>query len=59
MKIIETEVEDDPLPLSDIFPFDYKGGGYFRRRGIPKGKWRSSYMENMWRSISMIKSKKS
>ena len=24
-------------PLDEVFPFDYQGGGYFRRRGVPKG----------------------
>ena len=24
-------------PLDDVFPFEYQGGGYFRRKGIPKG----------------------
>ncbi len=22
--------------LKDIFPFEYVGGGYFRRKGVPK-----------------------
>lgn len=26
-----------PSTLDDVFPFEYKGGGYFRRKGIPKG----------------------
>lgn len=25
-------------PLTDLFPFEYQGGGYFRRKGVPKGK---------------------
>jgi len=25
-------------PLADLFPFEYTGGGYFRRRGVPKGE---------------------
>lgn len=26
-----------PLPkLEDLFPFEYAGGGYFRRKGVPK-----------------------
>lgn len=24
--------------LSELFPFEYKGGGYFRMRGVPEGK---------------------
>jgi hypothetical protein len=24
-------------PLNVLFPFDYQGGGYFRRKGVPKG----------------------
>ena len=24
-------------PLADIFPFEYQGGGYFRRKGVPVG----------------------
>jgi len=23
--------------MKDIFPFDYQGGGYFRRKGVPVG----------------------
>lgn len=23
-------------PLAEMFPFDYQGGGYFRRRGVAK-----------------------
>lgn len=31
--------KDHELPLlSDIFPFDYKGGGYFRERGVKIGE---------------------
>lgn len=25
-------------PLSEVFPFEYQGGGYFRRKGVPKGE---------------------
>lgn len=25
-------------PLNEIFPFEYKGGGYFRLKGVPKEK---------------------
>ena len=25
------------MSLKELFPFDYVGGGYFRRRGVPKG----------------------
>ena len=24
--------------FDDLFPFEYQGGGYFRRRGVPKGE---------------------
>ena len=24
-------------PLADLFPFEYQGGGYFRKRGVPTG----------------------
>ena len=24
-------------PLSELFPFEYMGGGYFRQKGIAKG----------------------
>ena len=27
----------DLPPRQDIFPFEYVGGGYFRRKGVPKG----------------------
>lgn len=28
----------NPLPkLETLFPFSYEGGGYYRRRGVPKG----------------------
>ena len=23
--------------LDELFPFEYSGGGYFRRKGVPKG----------------------
>ena len=23
--------------LHELFPFEYKGGGYFRRKGVPEG----------------------
>jgi len=26
------------MELRDIFPFDYVGGGYFRKKKVPKGK---------------------
>lgn len=25
------------MPLRELFPFEYMGGGYFRKRGVPKG----------------------
>jgi hypothetical protein len=25
-------------PLKDLFPFTYKGGGYFRNDSVPEGK---------------------
>lgn len=24
-------------PLKTLFPFEYMGGGYYRKRGVPKG----------------------
>jgi hypothetical protein len=24
-------------PLDEVFPFEYQGGGYFRRKGVLKG----------------------
>ena len=25
-------------PMEKLFPFEYQGGGYFRRRGVPNGE---------------------
>lgn len=29
---------EEILSLNEIFPFEYVGGGYYRRKGIPKGQ---------------------
>jgi hypothetical protein len=26
------------MELVDVFPFEYQGGGYFRRKGVPVGQ---------------------
>ena len=31
-------VMDGSMELKDLFPYEYSGGGYFREKGVPKGK---------------------
>jgi len=37
VKSMSEQIEKD-LSLEELFPFEYKGGGYFRMKGVAKGK---------------------
>jgi len=29
---------EEKIELDELFPFEYKGGGYFRKKGVKKGE---------------------